>query len=294
MTQYYSNKWGSERRLPKASELPVITAKGDQGKKQRVAVNAQFLKRAMVLLKIAIPSWRSTEVFQLFCLTLLLLARTMLSIHLADVVGYNAKVLVDRRFSKFVRGVLHLGAVAVPASIVNSGLKYLTNMLSLRFRTNLSTFVHAKYLDDMTFYKATALDAKIDNADQRITEDIAKFSSTLAELYSTTFKPVVDVALFTAKLTRVVGYKGPIAMFFYYLFSSLVLRGMMPSFARLTSQQQHLEGNFRFAHSRLITNSEEIAFIGGGPREKSIIAGCYDAVYKHSMSIFNKQVCLRT
>eukprot|EP00698_Gefionella_okellyi_P021285 TRINITY_DN6860_c0_g1_i1.p1 TRINITY_DN6860_c0_g1~~TRINITY_DN6860_c0_g1_i1.p1 ORF type:complete len:677 (-),score=196.23 TRINITY_DN6860_c0_g1_i1:1093-3123(-) len=286
ITQYYSAKYG---RHTQRAEPAQVFAKAQTEKKERVAVDARFMTRVVRLIKICMPRMYGNESLQIVCLTALLLARTMLSIHLADVVGYNAKVLVDRRFSKFVQGVLHLGAVAVPASIVNSGLKYLTSTLALRFRTNLSNFVHTQYLDDMTFYKATALDAKIDNADQRIAEDIKKFADTLSELYSTTFKPVVDVALFTAKLTRVVGYKGPIVMFLYYFVSSMVLRGMMPSFARLTSQQQHLEGNFRFAHSRLITNAEEIAFIGGGPREKSIISQCYDAVYAHSQTIFNKQ-----
>lgn len=45
-------------------------------------------------------------------------------------------------------------------------------------------------------------------ADQRITEDVEKFSFAIADLYGYTFKPLLDVLLFTRSLSRIMGYKG--------------------------------------------------------------------------------------
>jgi ABC-type uncharacterized transport system fused permease/ATPase subunit len=42
-----------------------------------------------------------------------------------------------------------------------------------------------------------------------------------------------------------------------------------------------LEGEFRTAHQRLITNSEEIAFYDGSFREKTIINSALQAIYRH-------------
>lgn len=43
-------------------------------------------------------------------------------------------------------------------------------------------------------------------ADQRLTEDVEKFAHSIAELYSYTFKPLLDVVLFTRSLAKVMGY----------------------------------------------------------------------------------------
>lgn len=111
---------------------------------------------------IIIPSIKTVEVLYLALLTVLLLARTVLSIKVSDVMGLNAASLVEMNKDKFIRGVISLGLIAVPASIVNSLLKFFTSMLAIRFRKRLSRHVHERYLTDLTFFKA-ADDESIDN-----------------------------------------------------------------------------------------------------------------------------------
>ena len=48
-----------------------------------------------------------------------------------------------------------------------------------------------------------------------------------------------------------------------------------------TAQEQKLEGEFRFTHSRVITHAEEIAFYGGNEREKQVANGSFDKIYRH-------------
>lgn len=126
-----------------------------------------------------IPSLKSTESFFLLFLTALLLARTFLSIKVAEVMGmlqwlcfvaifthmytgFNAQSLVEMNLRKFIQGVLSLGAIAIPASVVNSLLKYVTNILAIRFRKKLSLRIHEEYMQGSTYYK-TSLGNAIDN-----------------------------------------------------------------------------------------------------------------------------------
>ena len=44
---------------------------------------------------------------------------------------------------------------------------------------------------------------------------------------------------------------------------------------RMTVTEQKLEGEFRFVNSRLITNSEEIAFYQGNKKERSTITASF-------------------
>ena len=53
-------------------------------------------------------------------------------------------------------------------------------------------------------------DAGLTGADQRITEDVEKFAHAIADLYGYTFKPLLDVLLFTRSLSRIMGYKGQV------------------------------------------------------------------------------------
>lgn len=253
-------------------------------KKKKVAVDYTFLVRVTRILKILIPSWRCKELFHLALLTALLFARTILSIYIADIMGSNAKHLVGRNFEAVKKGVLRFFLLSIPASWVNSMLKYETSMLSLNFRKRISYYLHEEYFQGVNFYSASHLGGsnKIDNADQRVTDDIEKFCSALSNLYANIFKPVLDVVLFTRKLSKVLGFKGPLLMYGYYVLTSLLLRSVIPPFPKLYARESELEGNFRSAHQRIITNAEEISFYDGGQREKHIINTAFNSVFAHS------------
>ncbi len=74
---------------------------------------------------------------------------------------------------------------------------------------------------------------RIDNADQRVTADIEKFCDGLSNLYTTIFKPVLDVILFTKKLTGLVGAQGPLLLFGYYGVSGIIKKFFMPAFGKV-------------------------------------------------------------
>eukprot|EP00817_Percolomonadidae_sp_ATCC50343_P000501 CAMPEP_0117424876 /NCGR_PEP_ID=MMETSP0758-20121206/5232_1 /TAXON_ID=63605 /ORGANISM="Percolomonas cosmopolitus, Strain AE-1 (ATCC 50343)" /LENGTH=524 /DNA_ID=CAMNT_0005208967 /DNA_START=250 /DNA_END=1821 /DNA_ORIENTATION=- len=153
-------------------------------------------------------------------------------------------------------------------------------MVALQYRVNLSHHVHQKYLDGVNFYKATSLGSnKIDHADQRVTSDINNFSTAISELYTTITKPMLEVILFTSRLSDITGWQGPLIMFSYFAFSAFMKNNVIPSLGPLVATESQLEGAYRTAHKRLIVNSEEIAFYKGSSTEKRIINNSlYDLV----------------
>lgn len=290
---YLWKKWkavliGEKAKRSSSKSLQRGKGLADGTRTSIAMVDSTFLRRLWRLLKILYPSLHSNESLVTSLLTLLLLARTLLSLKIAEAMGYNAKCLVQRKLDRFIFGVIALGIVAIPTVIVNSGVAYFTQMLSLLYRRRLSRHVHKMYLSDLAFYKAN-FGGNIDNIDQRVAQDIERFSSYLANLYGNVFKPVTDLALFTSKLSAVIGYRGPLLMYIYYIISGLFLRWIMPPFPKLTAHQQRLEGDFRLRHSRLIGNSEEVAFLRGSSRERQIINAAFDRVYAHAGNIFRKQ-----
>ncbi|EFA80627.1 ABC transporter D family protein [Heterostelium album PN500] len=256
---------------------------GDR-KSTRVTVDAVFFKRLAKIIRIIIPSIRSKEFLSLMFLTVLLLARTMLSVSIAEIAGRNAQNLVARKWKEMRNGVLKFALISIPASFVNSTLKYETDMLALRFRKRLSEYVHREYLEGVNFYKASHLGGnnRIDNADQRVTSDIEMFCNSMSNLYTTVFKPVLDLILFTSKLVGVMGWGSPLLMFGYFIISGSLKKLIMPPFGKLTAKQSELEGNYRTVHQRLITNAEEIAFYDGARKERQIINLSFGDIYRHT------------
>eukprot|EP01114_Cavostelium_apophysatum_P013429 TRINITY_DN3254_c0_g1_i1.p1 TRINITY_DN3254_c0_g1~~TRINITY_DN3254_c0_g1_i1.p1 ORF type:complete len:733 (+),score=209.45 TRINITY_DN3254_c0_g1_i1:91-2289(+) len=272
------------------SDLVVLNDGKDEKDKKRskVGVDAVFFKRLAKILRICIPSWKSQEAFSLVVLTILLFSRTILSVMIAEITGTLAQCLVGRNWKKFGNNIIRFFLITIPASAVNSGLKYFTSMLSLRFRYQLSMYINEEYLRGVNFYKACNLggDSRIDNADQRVTSDIEKFSTAISGLYATICKPVLDVLLLTHKLMDITGWQGPAMMYSYFVVSGIIKKLIMPSFGRLAARESELEGNYRTAHQRLISNAEEIAFYDGSEKERTIINRLFANIFNHSSYVF--------
>lgn len=95
---------------------------------------------------------------------------------------------------------------AVPSSTINSALDYFQKKLALKFRARLTKYFHSSYLKKMHYYKICNLDSRISNPDQRLTADAVKWAESLASLYLNLTKPVLDIWLFSRKLSELVGW----------------------------------------------------------------------------------------
>ena len=119
---------------------------------KKVEVDKTFIRRLFTLIKICIPSIRSWEFLQLIILSILLLSRTFLTITIATLMGNNVSFLVEGEFYKFVNGVTKIGLIAIPASAVNSALKYVSSVFAIFCRRRLTFHAHSHYLSPVSFY----------------------------------------------------------------------------------------------------------------------------------------------
>lgn len=142
----------------------------------------------------------------------------------------------------------------------------------------------------MTFYALGNLDDRIKNADQLITVDVSRFANSLAELYSNLAKPILDMMIYNYQLSRNVGGEGLFAMSLLVQLSANVMRALTPPFGKYVAEEARLEGEYRFSHSRLIENSEEIAFLRGQEAEKMTLDKGYFTLIKHVNYILRRRL----
>ncbi|MEW5301617.1 MAG: hypothetical protein WDW36_004466 [Sanguina aurantia] len=227
--------------------------------KQKIAVDKLFFQRLVKILSICVPSVFSREAMLIMIQGVLLVSRTLLTDWIARVEGYSGSTLVSQNFGEFRTSLIYFAGLGVPAAIVNSGLKYMQKKIELAFQLRLTKHLHRQYCSNRAYYAASMLGG-MTNADQRLTEDVEKFSYAASELYSHTFKPLLDVILHTRSLSRVMGYQSQFALYAYYVVAAYLLRSISPPLAQMTAQEASLSGSFRAAHQRLVTNAEEVAF----------------------------------
>jgi ATP-binding cassette subfamily D (ALD) protein 3 len=54
-------------------------------------------------------------------------------------------------------------------------------------------------------------------------------------IYSNFSKPLLDIILFSRKLSELVGWQGPVSIYLWYILSGIVLKFVSPSFGKLTA-----------------------------------------------------------
>lgn len=230
-----------------------------KAKRPKVAVDDVFARRLYTILGICVPGVLSAESGLIGIQACLLLSRTWLTDYISRIEARAGRYLIAQNFPQFARLLAAFAGVAIPAAVVNSGLKYMQKRIQIAFQRRLSHHLHQQYCSNRAYYAASTLGG-LTNADQRITEDVEKFAYNISELYSYTFKPLLDVILFTRSLSRSMGYKGQLALYVYYLFSAGALRKLSPPLALMTAQESSLSGGFRAAHQRLVAHAEEVAY----------------------------------
>jgi ATP-binding cassette, subfamily D (ALD), member 3 len=84
----------------------------------------------------------------------------------------------------------------------------------------------------------TNIDSRINNPDQRLTQDIEKWATSLSNYYMNFTKPVLDLVLFSQKLAAYVSWKGPFYAIVTYMTFSWILRYLSPAFGRMRAIEQ--------------------------------------------------------
>lgn len=209
-------------------------------KKMKGKVDMRFLKKFIKILKISIPKMLGRETIVLVLLSIALIFRTLLSIEISDLNGRIVKAIVRMDFAGFFYRLFVLSLYSLPSSFINSSLDLLNKLLGLYLRENLTKYFHEKYLQNKCFYQMTNLDMRIPNPDQIFTNDIEKWSFSLSNLYSNLSKPLLDIFLFSRKLSQHLGYKSPIITILWYIFAALSLKYISPHLGELIVKEQSI------------------------------------------------------
>lgn len=271
------------RKQKKSKELAAAALVFDKkdAKREKAHVDREFFRQLKDLIKVVVPGILTPEFGFMLLVAGSLVGRTLCDIWLIRNGTIIERAIISRNFALF-RSTLQAFVFTMPMlSLVNNVLKYGLSELRLRFRSRLHQALYKEYLNGITYYRMSNLDNRIANPDQLLTQDVEKFCGCLTDLYSNLSKPLLDIILYVRWLSLAIGQEAPGAMLLYLLFAGIILTRMRRPVGRMTMQEQKLEGELRYVNSRLITNSEEIAFYQGNERERITLDNSFQRLVSH-------------
>ncbi|VVC31598.1 ABC transporter type 1, transmembrane domain,AAA+ ATPase domain,P-loop containing nucleoside [Cinara cedri] len=277
----FQNK-NTVKRAPENDIKYLIVDKSAESRQaNRAHVNALFVKQLFKIIKIVIPGFLSPEFGILLLVAASLVARSYSDIWMIQTATVVETAIISMDTDLFKKQLMYFFAGMPIISLVNSVLKWSIGELKLRLRTRLSHHLYEDYLRGYTYYKINNLDNRISNPDQLLTADVDKFCDMFTDLYSNICKPFLDIVIYVYQLTRTLGFETPSVMLGYLMLSGTVLTYLRRPTGKMTVIEQKLEGEYRYINSRLITNSEEIAFYNGNNREKLNLLASFNKLTNH-------------
>lgn len=152
---------------------------------------------------------------------------------------------------------------------------YLQNYLSFRWRSWMTNTYLKRWFEQKAFYKSLHPEPKIDNPDQRISQDINQFAFNSMQLLMSTLSSTVNAIAFgiilwslSPPLTfalrgqeyTVQGYMLWLAIA-YAIFACYSVFKIGKPLVKLDFIQEKNEANFRFSLMRIVDRKEEVALL---------------------------------
>ncbi|KAK7306012.1 hypothetical protein VNO77_43926 [Canavalia gladiata] len=245
--------------------------------------------RVAAMCKVLVPTVLDKQGARLLAVAFLVVSRTWVSDRIASLNGTTVKFVLEQDKASFIRLIGLSVLQSAASSFIAPSIRHLTAKLALGWRIRLTQHLLKNYLRNNAFYKVFHMASKNIDADQRITHDLEKLTTDLSGLVTGMVKPSVDILWFTWRMKLLTGQRGVAILYAYMLLGLGFLRSVTPDFGDLISQEQQLEGTFRFMHERLCTHAESVAFFGGGAREKVMVESRFRELLYHSKYLLKKK-----
>ncbi|KAG2208279.1 hypothetical protein INT47_006135 [Mucor saturninus] len=290
-----------------SSHEPMLaSAEEGQTKKPNYSFDRVFAKRFFRLLKVLFSSNRPNKVwstskearkYSIFWLYMTFIVLGVSYEALAYFVGMTPSrfytILTSRDSVGFRNFIVPCLLLVFSTATCKSLLNFMGGLFAIKARRLLTTHLQERYIKPKSMYTLVMNHEHIDNPDQRITQDVDKFSETLREIVTKLIIAPIMVVYYTYKCWIVSGFAGPLFIFGYFVIGSFVSKIFIQPIVNAVFFKELQEGNFRYLHVRLRQYAESIAFCDGEVEEKHRAGKSLDTLLTYQRNIVNKELPLK-
>ncbi|MGL5874152.1 MAG: ABC transporter ATP-binding protein/permease [Xenococcaceae cyanobacterium] len=215
----------------------------------------------------------------LVLLGILSIAYSALGVFLNQQRGAIISSLSARSLDRFQQAILIFLGILVVYVPLFAGFNYCQRKLGIYWRRWLTYNFLNNYFSNRSFYNIGNFSDKIDNPDQRISEDINSFTQNSLTFLLIFVVSILQIAFFSAQLWAI---SQPLILFLvvYAIVGTLITVGVFgKKLVKINFDQLKKEANFRFGLVRVRENAESIAFYRGENQESNQLKRTFQEVF---------------
>ena len=252
--------------------------------------------------RLVVPYFRSEERWIAIALLVGAIGLTLASVEVTVAFSeWNRRFydsLETKNEAAFWTEMVNFGWIAALAIAFGVARGLVSPYLRLRWRRWLTGHYLSHWLDGRGYYRIE-LERKVDNADQRISEDLRLLGFYTMTLLLGLISAVATLVAFLIILWRL---SGPMSLSFigldvvipgYMVWAALIYAFLGTWLANLVGRrliplnflQQRYEANFRFGLMRVRENAEGIALYRGEPRENAVLEEKFTDVFNNAWRV---------
>jgi putative ATP-binding cassette transporter len=223
--------------------------------------------------KIARPYWSSEDKIRaralLVALAFLLIGTTALSVTISYAVRDLMTALSEKDIEAFKNSLWLCLGVFVIATPVSTLFDYTRRLLSTFWREWLTKAFLAEYFSNRAYFNISH-ESEIDNPDQRISQDVASFTSTSLDFLTEILASMIQLIVFIGVLWSISSLL-VLILVGYAAIGTIVVVVFGKKLINLNFLQLKREADLRYGLVHVRNNVESIAFFGGEDQEKQNI-----------------------
>ncbi|PVU87588.1 hypothetical protein BB560_006470, partial [Smittium megazygosporum] len=153
-------------------------------------------------------------------------------------------------------------------SFLTSLNNFFAGIIQAKSRKSLTFYTNRNYIQKGILHMVPQ-EKRIDNPDQRITQDIDKLTASFLDIMSVILIQPAVIIYYTVRTWLITGYYGPVCLYAYFIIGSIIVAVLFPMAASKVFMQEKAEGYFRNQHIKIRDDSEEIALMKSEKNLKS-------------------------
>lgn len=170
--------------------------------------------------------------------------------------------------------------LAVPVGVF---YRYCAERLALLWRLWMTNILVSRFFFNRAYYRLR-MSERVDNPDQRISEDVRSFTTGVLGYLLTLINSGVTLFAFTGVLFTI-SWKLPVVLFVYAGAGTVLSILIGKRLVGMHFLQNQKEADFRYALVRVRDNAESIAFFRGEKREQHDLMGRFGRVVDNTLRI---------
>lgn len=226
-----------------------------------------FFKRFAKLTGYMFPSWRSVQVLICILLLILGLLEQVVIFYIGNIPSKYYKVFGDRDMAGFREKTVMAVLLIAAEAFIKASTLYLVSVLYIKWRGCINAKIHTLYFTDLVYYTVN-MAGKIDNPDQRITQDLDRMCDNFSQIFAPIIIAPFTIAYYLYKSVESTSYLGPVGVLSFFLVATVINKLLMSPVVHYVFRREKMEGNYRFKHMLLRANVESAAFFRSGEIER--------------------------